>query len=33
MSNIEDEYRGLMAGVLHSGRDKTDRTGTGLKVS
>ena len=31
MINIEDEYRSLMAGVLHSGRDKTDRTGTGTR--
>ena len=31
MSNIEDEYRGLMAGVLYNGKDKTDRTGTGTK--
>jgi thymidylate synthase len=31
MINIEDEYRLLMAGVLHSGRNKTDRTGTGTR--
>ena len=31
MSNIEDEYRGLMAGVLYNGKDKTDRTGTGTR--
>ena len=31
MINIEDEYRGLMAGVLYNGKDKTDRTGTGTK--
>ena len=31
MINIEEEYRCLMAGVLYSGRDKSDRTGTGTK--
>jgi len=31
MTNIENEYRGLMAGILHGGSDKEDRTGTGTK--
>ena len=31
MTNIENEYRGLMAGILHGGLDKADRTGTGTK--
>ena len=31
MINIEDEYRELMAGIFHSGRDKSDRTGTGTR--
>jgi len=31
MTNIENEYRGLMAGILYGGLDKTDRTGTGTK--
>lgn len=31
MINIEDEYLGLLAGVLHGGKDKQDRTGTGTK--
>ena len=31
MKNIEDEYRNLMAGILHNGRDKSDRTGTGTR--
>jgi thymidylate synthase len=29
MTNIEEEYLGLMAGVLQGGRKKADRTGTG----
>ncbi len=29
MINIEEEYLGLMAGVLYSGKPKEDRTGTG----
>lgn len=32
MINIENEYRGLMAGILHGGSDKADRTGTGTKA-
>jgi thymidylate synthase len=31
MINIENEYRGLMAGILYGGSDKADRTGTGTK--
>lgn len=29
MINIDEEYKGLMAGVLYSGIEKEDRTGTG----
>jgi thymidylate synthase len=29
MTNIEDEYKALMAGILYSGKSKEDRTGTG----
>lgn len=32
MTNIENEYRGLMAGILYGGSDKADRTGTGTKA-
>ena len=32
MINIENEYRGLVAGILHGGKDKADRTGTGTKA-
>jgi thymidylate synthase len=31
MTNIEDEYRALMAGILYSGKHKEDRTGTGTR--
>lgn len=31
MINIEDEYKGLMAGIFYGGADKKDRTGTGTK--
>ena len=31
MINIQDEYRGLLAGVLYSGKAKEDRTGTGTR--
>ncbi len=31
MINIEEEYLGLLSGVLHGGYDKPDRTGTGTK--
>ena len=31
MINIENEYRGLMAGILHGGSNKADRTGTGTR--
>lgn len=29
MINVQDEYRGLLSGVLYSGKQKEDRTGTG----
>lgn len=29
--NIEDEYRGLMAGIFYGGNNKPDRTGTGTR--
>ena len=31
MINIENEYKGLMGGILHGGANKEDRTGTGTK--
>jgi len=31
MINIDEEYRGLLAGVFYAGKDKEDRTGTGTK--
>lgn len=31
MINIDEEYRGLLSGVFHAGKDKPDRTGTGTK--
>mgnify|MGYP001170785383 FL=1 len=31
MINIQDEYRGLLSGILHGGTQKDDRTGTGTK--
>ena len=31
MINIEEEYLGLMSGVLHGGTPKDDRTGTGTR--
>ena len=31
MINIDEEYRALLSGVLHGGKDKPDRTGTGTK--
>ena len=31
MINIDEEYRALLAGVLHAGKDKEDRTGIGTK--
>ena len=32
MINIEDQYRGLMSGILHGGAEKSDRTGTGTRA-
>ena len=32
MRNIEDEYTGLMSGILHGGKPKEDRTGTGTRA-
>ena len=29
--NIEEQYLGLMSGIIHSGKDKEDRTGTGTR--
>ena len=31
MINIEEEYIGLLAGVLYGGKEKKDRTGTGTR--
>ena len=31
MINIENEYKALMSAVLHGGKDKEDRTGTGTR--
>ncbi len=31
MINIQDEYRGLVSAILHGGRAKKDRTGTGTR--
>lgn len=31
MINIEEEYIGLLSGVLYGGKEKADRTGTGTK--
>ena len=31
MINIEEEYLGLLSGVLHGGQNKPDRTGTGTR--
>ena len=31
MINIDEEYRGLLSGVFHAGKDKEDRTGTGTR--
>lgn len=32
MRNIETEYTGLMSGILHGGKEKADRTGTGTRA-
>jgi len=31
MINIQDEYRGIVSAILHGGRAKKDRTGTGTR--
>jgi len=31
MINVQDEYRGLLSGILHGGAQKEDRTGTGTQ--
>ena len=31
MINVQDEYRGLLSGILHGGPQKADRTGTGTR--
>ena len=31
MINVQDEYRGLLSGVLHGGAQKEDRTNTGTR--
>ncbi|MEK9780460.1 MAG: thymidylate synthase, partial [Gammaproteobacteria bacterium] len=31
MINIDEEYRGLLSGVWHTGKNKEDRTGVGTK--
>ena len=31
MINIQDEYRGLLSGILYGGKPKKDRTGTGTR--
>ena len=31
MINVQDEYRGLLSGVLHGGAQKEDRTNTGTQ--
>ncbi len=31
MINVQDEYRGLLSGILHGGAQKDDRTGTGTR--
>jgi len=32
MINIQDEYRGLLSGILYGGTEKKDRTGTGTRA-
>ena len=31
MINIQDEYKALLSAILHGGRAKKDRTGTGTR--
>ena len=31
MINVQDEYRGLLSGILYGGEEKNDRTGTGTR--
>jgi len=31
MINVQDEYRGLLSGILHGGKEKDDRTGIGTR--
>ena len=31
MINVQDEYRGLLSGILYGGSQKADRTGTGTR--
>ena len=31
MINIDEEYKGLLSGVFHAGKNKEDRTGVGTK--
>ena len=31
MINVQDEYRGLLSGILNGGKEKKDRTGTGTR--
>ena len=31
MTNIQDEYRALLSAILHGGKAKADRTGTGTR--
>ena len=32
MINVQNEYRGLLSGILHGGAEKKDRTGTGTRA-
>ena len=31
MISIQDEYKALLGGIYHGGKNKDDRTGTGTK--